>query len=203
MVAILLPIAPASAAQYYSEYRAREVDYQACTRGLIDTGITVEDAATACSAALAPHDISECVVQINTETAIAATDALTGCRQVRRPIELAVCVVSINTNTQNAVPLNVLDNCRRSLLPVRFSNCVVGVSLETALPPEVAMSNCIAAGDRPRNVLPSFVPSSEGIPTTPRAPGDLSPTGPSSDEKPSTSGGADQPLRLTPLVPLR
>jgi molecular chaperone DnaK (HSP70) len=29
------------------------------------------------------------------------------------------------------------------------------------------MSNCIAAVSRPRNVLPSFVPIEEGIPTTP------------------------------------
>jgi hypothetical protein len=202
MVSVLLPIAPANATQRYSEYRAQEVDYQACARGLVDTGITAEDAAIVCSAALAPSDLSDCVIQIKAETAIVATDALTGCRQTRRPIELAACVVNINANTQNAVALNVLDNCRRSLLPVRFSNCVVGVSLETALPPELAMSNCIAAGDRPRNVLPSFVPSSEPIPTTPRALGDLSPTGGSPDEKPST-GSPDQPLRLTPLVPVR
>jgi len=203
IVSVLLPIAPASATQY-SQYRAQELDYQACARGLVDTGITAEAAAIACGAALAPRDISDCVTQIKTATAIVATDALTGCRQVRRPVELAACVVNINANTQNAVALNVLDNCRRSLLPVRFSNCVVGVSLETALPPELAMSDCIAAGDRPRNVLPSFVPSSQPIPTTPRSPGDLSPTGGSSDEKPSTSSGSNnQPLRLTPLVPIR
>jgi hypothetical protein len=200
IVSVLLPIAPASSAQTYSEYWAHEEDYQACARGLVDTGITEEDAAIACGAALVPSDISDCVTQIKTETTIVATDALTGCRQVRRPVELAACVVNINANTQNAVALNVLDNCRRSLLPARFSNCVVGVSLETALPVELAMSSCIAAGDRPRNVLPSFVPSSEPIPTTPRAPGDLSPTGGSLDENPNSTG---QPLRLTPLVPIR
>jgi hypothetical protein len=189
LIALALPVAPASAT--YSDYRALQRDYQTCTADLVGVGIAAADAASACAAALAPRDIGECVIMIGEGTVIAATDALSGCRQVRRPVDLAACVVDINTSLQNVVPLDVLSNCRRSLLPTRFSNCVVGISQETLIDPAVAMSTCIVAGDRPSNLLPSFVPSSEPIPSTPSS----IPT-PSDTDMP-----ADSSPRLTPLVP--
>lgn len=167
------PVRASYSSSSFADYRARQRDYQLCASSLLQAGIVEADVSAACSAALAPSDIGDCVTQIKDGTTIAATDALGSCRQVRRPIDLASCVVDISNGTQNALPLDILNNCRRSLLPTRFSNCVVGISVETTLDPTVAMQNCIAAGDRPRNVLPSFVPSSEPIPTTPRSPLDL------------------------------
>lgn len=159
----------------YSDYRADDLDYQLCATRLLAAGIVEVDAASACALALYPRDLSRCVSQIDEGTIITATDALDGCRRVRRSLDLATCVIDINTDvidintdvtdintdTQNTVALDVLDNCRRSLLPTRFANCVVGLSRETSLVPAIAMDVCIAAGDRPRNVLPSFVPRTD------------------------------------------
>lgn len=186
LVALSLPIAPAQAQSRDSDYRARTRDYETCVAQLLESDIVEAEAVTACAAALAPRDISECVTYISAETPIAATDALSNCRQVRRPVDLATCVVDINVVTDNAIPLDTLNSCRRSLLPRRFSNCVVGLSSQTTLAPQAALDTCIAAGDRPRNVLPTFVPSSEGIPATPSS---------------GTTNIPDDPLRLTPLVP--
>lgn len=168
MLAVALPIGSVSAATYSSRYRSGIDDYEACASGLLEVGLSAEDVATACGAALYPRDLSECVVEINDETAIEADDALFGCRRVRRPIDLATCVVEINDGaSEETAALSVLDFCRRSLLPLRFSACVVGIRDEVELSTLEAMSNCIAAVSRPRNVLPSFVPIEEGIPTTP------------------------------------
>lgn len=188
LAALAVPIAPAQAQSTDSDYRARTRDYQICVAQLQEAGVVEAAAADGCAAALAPRDISECVTTISADTPIVAADALTNCRQVRRPVDLATCVVDISAVTENAILADALDSCRRSLLPRRFSNCVVGLSLETALEPSVALSTCIAAGDRPRNVLPSFVPSSEGIPTTPSS---------------GTTNLPEEPLRLTPLVPIQ
>jgi hypothetical protein len=188
VMAFTVPIAPAQAQSTDSDYRARQRDYQICAAQLLEAGVVETVAADACAAALAPRDIGECVSSISSETPIVATDALANCRQVRRPVDLATCVIDISALTENALLSDTLDSCRRSLLPRRFSNCVVWLSLETAIDPGAALNACIAAGDRPRNVLPSFVPSSEGIPTTPSS---------------GTTNIPDEPLRLTPLVPMQ
>lgn len=181
-IALVFPVLPARAERSYSEYRARTRDYQVCVFQLREVGIAEADAASACAAALAPRTISECVTAISAGTALTPTDALAGCRQVRRPTDLATCVVDISAVTGGALPADTLNACRRSLLPLRFSNCVIGAGVETTLQPAALFDVCLAAGDRPRNVLPSFVPASQGIPTTP---------------------GTSITPRLTPLVPMQ
>ncbi|NJO40351.1 MAG: hypothetical protein HC769_05055 [Cyanobacteria bacterium CRU_2_1] len=163
LAAVALPIESASAASY-TPYRSTEEDYQACAAGLLGTGLSEEDAAVACAAALYPTDLSTCVTRIDTDTSIEAIDALSGCRQVRRPVDLATCVVDINSSaSQETAALEVLDYCRRSLLPLRFSNCVVGLRTEITFSTTDAMVNCIAASSRPRDVLPNFIPTDQDL----------------------------------------
>ena len=180
---------PTSASAQIST-RVRTADYQTCASTLTNAGIDAIDAADACAASLYPQDLATCVSRIDNGTEIAAIDALSSCRDVRRPIELATCVNDIDNtanllsdsssnNTSNGASDNsspsdspvatqpqslvVLDNCRRSLLPTRFSACVVGLSREIDFSTIEALETCIAAGDRPRNVLPNFIPAGEEI----------------------------------------
>ena len=140
-------------------------DYQTCSASLSNAGLTPADIAAACSAALYPKTLSECVVKISRDTTISAENALDGCRRVRRPSDMATCVVDISrsSSTQTALT-DVLDNCRRSLLPTRFSNCVVGIQKGITLSTTEAMTSCISSTDRPRNFLPNFIPAGSVIP---------------------------------------
>ena len=190
LVALAVPIASAQAVSY-SEFRARESDYARCATDLVSTGVTETDAVAACAAALAPRDIGECVSDLYDNTELEPAAIVAGCRRVRRPVDLASCVVDIRSATVDATELNILDSCRRSLLPRRYSNCVVGLSQSTEVTGTVALNTCAAAGDRPRNLQPNFVPISEGIPTTPRS--NLSSEGANAED--------NTPLRFTPLVP--
>ncbi|MBF2047623.1 MAG: hypothetical protein EDM05_031970 [Leptolyngbya sp. IPPAS B-1204] len=165
-----LPIHPANAATYYNPrpYRASVSDYEKCAEGLLGTGLGEAEATAACAAALYPKALSSCVTTIDAETELSATDALSGCRRVRRPQELASCVVGITEiSTEGTEPQAVLTYCRRSLLPARFSNCVVGLATQAALSTTEMMTTCIAATNRPREVLPNFIPSGQPIPLQP------------------------------------
>ncbi|WP_416676307.1 hypothetical protein [Egbenema bharatensis] len=167
IVSTVAPLPAAASTPFSSTYRASEGDYRACLSGLTGAGISTNEAAAACAGALYPADLSTCVTRIDGNTAILATDALNTCRQTRRPIDLASCVVNISGQApEEPIALNVADFCRRSLLPLRFSNCVVGLQGDTLTLTE-AMQDCIAAGRRPRDVLPTFVPIDQGIPATP------------------------------------
>lgn len=165
-----LPVA-VKAATYYNPrpYRSSERDYSTCAEGLLGTGLETEDATAACGGALYPRALSSCVTIIDSETELTAVDALAGCRRVRRPQELASCVVGITgISTEGTKPIDVLDYCRRSLLPRRFSNCVVGMSTQVAdTSTTEMMTTCIAASNRPRQVLPSFIPQGEEVPLQP------------------------------------
>jgi hypothetical protein len=154
----------------------RTADFEKCANNLLDVGISDGDAASACANALHPVSLSRCVIRIQGSTEIIATDALSGCLRVRQPTEMSRCVVRINTEREDAIAMDVLDHCRRSLLPSRFSACVIGLGREISMPTSDAMSTCIAAYDRPDNLLPNFIPR----------------TNPS-----------EQPVRLTPLVPMQ
>jgi hypothetical protein len=166
-----LPISAASASRYYNPdpYRSSAEDYNACAAEIASTGVEPEAAAAACGGALYPRALSSCVSGIDGGTEIMATDALSGCRRVRRPEDLASCVVGITSiSTTGTEPLDVLTYCRRSLLPKRFSNCVVGIAAEVpAYSTTETMDNCIAASNRPRQVLPSFIPRGEEVPLQP------------------------------------
>jgi hypothetical protein len=142
-------------------------DYQTCASGLLSVGVSEEEAAAACGISLNPEELSECVIRINASTVIEATDALSGCQRVRRPEELATCVVDIAFDGEAADALNVLNYCRRSLLPVRFSECVVGLRSELGFATAEILNACIAAGDRPRELSPTFIPLTRQTPISP------------------------------------
>lgn len=81
-----IPIRPAVADEGFDD----------CISGLIDSGVSAEKAGVACSDALIPKELSECVGDIRGGTPIAADDALTACYRVRRPVDMASCVVEIH-----------------------------------------------------------------------------------------------------------
>ncbi len=70
--------------------------FSACISQIVGTGVSPEDAATACSEALIPKELSRCVVMIKSKTPIDGNLALQACFQVRRPIDLGNCVVDIH-----------------------------------------------------------------------------------------------------------
>lgn len=144
-------------------------NYYKCTSELIDVNVRAEEAERACSRALHPEKLAECVVKINRRTDISSRDALEICSGVRRPLELATCVVDISERTQAGAAFRIMNNCRRSLLPVRYSQCVVGLNRRLDISVVRAMDSCIEAGTRGRELDPSFVPS-ERQPLLPPSP---------------------------------
>lgn len=177
-----MPVQPTQAATYYNPrpYRSSAENYENCAAGLLSTGLQSEETADACAGALYPEALSSCVTTIDAETELTAEDALFGCRRVRRPHELASCVLGITgISTEGTAPLDVLTYCRRSLLPVRFSNCVAGIASQvTAFSTTEMMTNCIAATNRPRQVLPNFIPSGQEVPLQPLPNAETSPSMP-------------------------
>jgi hypothetical protein len=70
--------------------------FDICLREIVNSGISVEQADTACADALIPKELSFCVEKISKETQIEALDALKNCYRVRRPVDMAYCVVDID-----------------------------------------------------------------------------------------------------------
>ena len=151
--------------------------FSACISQIVRTGVSPEDAATACSEALIPKELSRCVVMIKSKTPIDGNLALQACFQVRRPIDLGNCVVDIHraaplfaanspkqTETETAkepdklgISRQILDSCRQSLLPGRFSECVIAVSRDVDKNnPSQALQTCLSAEDFPRDLFPSY-----------------------------------------------
>jgi hypothetical protein len=144
-----------------------------CTRQIIGTGVSPQDAGQACSDALIPKELSRCVAMIQGRTPIDGNSALLACYQVRRPIDLANCVVDIHqkvplvaTNSQKQVETGknvpdlskqTLNSCRKSLLPGRFSECVIALSRDIPQStPAEALDTCLSAEDFPRDLFPSY-----------------------------------------------
>ncbi|MBD1849585.1 hypothetical protein H6F87_06175 [Cyanobacteria bacterium FACHB-502] len=209
LVAFSLP-----AGSVTQEYRTtplgdRPRDYEVCVNALSGLQLASTDVAAACAAALFPRSLGECVSRISGDTTITANDALSNCRRVRRPNDLATCVISISDGSSGGTVLtNVLDNCRRSLLPVRFSSCVVGLrSGISALSTDEAMVNCIASSDRPRDFLPSFIPSGQEIPLpgaaidTTTGTGINTGTGTTIDAEVDTTGTGTGTVTAPPSIP--
>ncbi|GAL95522.1 MAG: hypothetical protein DWQ51_00225 [Microcystis wesenbergii TW10] len=151
--------------------------FSACISQIVRTGVSPQDAATACSEALIPKELSRCVVMIKSKTPIDGNLALQACFQVRRPIDLGNCVVDIHraaplfaanspkqTETETAkepdklgISRQILDSCRQSLLPGRFSECVIAVSRDVDKNnPSQALQTCLSAEDFPRDLFPSY-----------------------------------------------
>jgi hypothetical protein len=70
--------------------------FDTCLSEIVNSGVTVEQANTACADALIPKELSYCVQKISNNTKVKAEDALKNCYQVRRPVDMANCVVDIN-----------------------------------------------------------------------------------------------------------
>jgi hypothetical protein len=79
--------------------------FDVCMEQILKSGVTPEQASTACSSALNPRDLSYCIQKITNRTEIKAEDALKNCYRVRRPVDLAQCVTNIN-NTILQPPAN-------------------------------------------------------------------------------------------------
>jgi hypothetical protein len=94
LLILSIPIRPAFAGNEFSS----------CIGGLVDSGVSPEQAAEACSDALEPKELAECVGTIRDETPIEAEDALTACYRVRRPNDMADCVVDIHADALNVSP---------------------------------------------------------------------------------------------------
>ena len=162
IVALSLPAAAIFPAGYRLD-PTRE-DFQTCASELLASGVSEAETAIACSQALHPEELSECVVRIDEATIVEAPDALSRCRRVRRPTEMATCVIEIAEVRGEAIAPEALDYCRNTLLPLRFSNCVAGITTEIPLSNEVALATCIAAGTQPIIFAPGFIP---GTPVDP------------------------------------
>ena len=125
-----------------------------CADNLIADGVGKSAAAAACSDALKPNDLADCVSNIATSTNIKGNDALQSCYRVRRPNELASCVTTISGNLEANKSKMALDSCRRSLLPERYAECTVDLAGISQISSEEAMKSCIAAEFNPSEVAP-------------------------------------------------
>jgi hypothetical protein len=153
--------------------------FDVCVNDLIGSGIPGEQAGTACSDALIPKELSQCVSIIKNNTPVPPEDALKACYQVRRPVDLGNCVADIYNATlksyvsptankevdsseititkEESPTLGALDSCRRSLLPARHSECVIALSRDVQnTTPVKAMEICLSAEDFPRDIFPSY-----------------------------------------------
>ena len=156
-----------------------DISYRDCVEDLLEYDIDSTIIASACAAALEPEEVGDCVetIQDNTED-ISPADSLAACRRVRRPEMMAECVVDIDNDLDlvGTEPILVLDSCRRSLLPGRYSECVISISETVGFSAGESMAVCLSAGDRPRDLAPSFIPRLD-------------------------INEADAPFRFSPIVP--
>ncbi len=120
--------------------------FRICSRDLLSVGLSEEEVANACGAALKPRDLSKCVTRIydSTTKELPAEEILFNCQRVRRVDELGNCVRKINkavkdTSNESAI----LENCRLSLLPESFSSCVIGLSYNVGLSTEELLTTCL------------------------------------------------------------
>jgi hypothetical protein len=156
--------------------------FDVCVEEMVNSGIPGEKAGVACSDALIPKELSQCVSQIRRDIDLPPEAVLQNCYQVRRPVDLANCVVDINADfpvkpvaqpstseTTSATPevvvaspdteslaIQVLESCRRSLLPGRYSECVTATNRSAGASPEQALKTCLAAEDFPPDLFPAY-----------------------------------------------
>jgi hypothetical protein len=141
-----------------AQAQATDLAYGACADELIAAGITAEAAAIACSTAYRPTDVSSCVTGVLAAADVPALSALTACSRDRRPAEVSTCVADIHSDLVVGDSLAVVDLCHRTILPERYSACVIGIATEAGLTTEESLATCIAAGYRPLNVSPTYIP---------------------------------------------
>lgn len=136
-----------------------DVNYGGCANELIAAGIDADTAAAACALSLEPSEMSGCVKGVLAAApAVVPVDALTACSRDRRPDEVATCVKDVHQTLVVDDSQEVLLHCHRSLLPERYSACVVGIAEAVGYATDEALARCIAAGYRPENVAPTYIP---------------------------------------------
>ncbi|MEM1310060.1 MAG: hypothetical protein AAF722_01220 [Cyanobacteria bacterium P01_C01_bin.70] len=148
-----LPLATNSA-----QAQALDLDYDACADQLLNAGVDADAAAIACALSYRPTEVSGCVSSVLNAADVTPTAALSACSRDRRPDEVASCVSSIHGDLVVSDSQSVLDHCHRTILPERYAACVTGISDEIGYATEDALASCIAAGYRPENVTPTYIP---------------------------------------------
>lgn len=133
-------------------------DYARCASDLMAVGIDGDTAAAACALALRPTEVSSCVVGVTTFSSVEPEAALSACSRDRRPDEVATCVADIHQFLVVDDSQAVLDHCHRSLLPERYAECVMDLTATVGFTTEESLARCSAAGYRPENVAPTFIP---------------------------------------------
>ncbi|MEB3289106.1 MAG: hypothetical protein VKI82_04265 [Leptolyngbya sp.] len=134
-------------------------NYGQCATDLLEAGLSRDVVAAACASALRPEQVSTCVLDVTAATELSAESALAACSRDRRPLEVASCVVNIHNALAVSNSAAVLNHCHRSILPVRYGTCVVETALITQMATDDSLALCLAAGYRPVDVAPSFIPA--------------------------------------------
>lgn len=148
--------------------------FDVCVTEIAQYEVTQDKVALACSDALIPKELSQCVTMIRRATPIKGDDALDACYQVRRPIDLGHCVADIynaipnlssiptengSTTLEEPPLLTLLTSCRASLRPGYYSECVIAVNRDLSdMTPIKALNKCLAAEDFPRALFPVYKP---------------------------------------------
>jgi len=141
------------------EAQARDTNYEGCASELVDLGIEADTAAAACALAFRPSQVSSCVAGVLDVSTVSPLSALSACSRDRRPDEVASCVATIHDQFVVDEPQSVLVSCHRSLLPERYAACVTGLADAVEYGVEESLSRCIAAGYRPENIAPTYIPA--------------------------------------------
>jgi len=134
-------------------------NYGQCVTDLLEVGLSAEAVASACASALRPEQVGSCVLDVTAVTELSAEVALAACSRDRRPLEVATCVVDIHEFLDVPNSAAVLNHCHRSILPARYADCVIDTALVAEIATTDSMALCIAAGYRPVDVAPSFIPT--------------------------------------------
>jgi hypothetical protein len=133
-------------------------NYDLCASELLATGLDPDTVAQACSLAYRPTEVSGCVTGVLTLADVTPVEALGACSRDRRPDEVATCVTSIHEVLVVKNSFSVLDYCHRSILPERYAACVIGITATVGYTTDESLYSCIAAGYRPENVAPTYIP---------------------------------------------
>lgn len=134
-------------------------DYAACVADLLPLELEREAIAAACALAYRPTEVSRCVTGVVEVATVTPRSALAACSRDRRPLEVATCVTDIHNTLPVSDSPSVLDHCHRSLLPERYGQCVTSLATTLPLGTEDSLAQCIAAGYRPENVAPTYIPN--------------------------------------------
>jgi hypothetical protein len=141
-----------------AQAQATDQRYDDCAGELLAAGVAADAAAIACANAYRPTEVSSCVSGVLGAADVTPTAALSACSRDRRPDEVASCVATIHDDLVVLDSQSVLDHCHRTILPERYAACVTGIADEVGYTTEDSLATCIAAGYRPENVAPTYIP---------------------------------------------